>query len=262
MADADEPQPDDPSWLKFAFQELALHVVEKPGKKTNERIERYLQSTRGSPGREQDETLWCSAFVNFCIEESTGLEGTNNLAARSWLNWEKGKEATRPTRGCIVVFSRPSAGEHSGHVGFYLSGSAETGIRILGGNQSDAVSIVRSDRPGVVSLCSRGPRQESTLGMSGSIFRARRKQGSGFSGAIRATRFRSSDRTDQGLYRCVLAALGRRALWACRVLSFGLGGNRDQDSRGQSERRGFDRHPTASLPWVQSTDRGAEHRGR
>src|SRR6266496_948489 len=53
MADADEPQPDDPSWLKFAFQELALHVVEKPGKKTNERIERYLQSTRGSPGREQ-----------------------------------------------------------------------------------------------------------------------------------------------------------------------------------------------------------------
>ncbi len=147
MADADEPQPDDPSWLKFAFQELALHVVEKPGKKTNERIERYLQSTRGSPGREQDETLWCSAFVNFCIEESTGLEGTNNLAARSWLNWEKGKEATRPTRGCIVVFSRPSAGEHSGHVGFYLSGSAETGIRILGGNQSDAVSIVTQPLP-------------------------------------------------------------------------------------------------------------------
>src|SRR6266508_905581 len=126
MADADEPQPDDPSWLKFAFQELALHVVEKPGKKTNERIEGYLQSTRGSPGREQDETLWCSAFVNFCIEESTGLEGTNNLAARSWLNWEKGKEATRPIRGCIVVFSRPSAGEHADDLFRLADHGAET----------------------------------------------------------------------------------------------------------------------------------------
>jgi uncharacterized protein (TIGR02594 family) len=150
MADSDHAHPNDPSWLKFAFKELDRHIQEKPGAATNKRIEQYLQSTKkGSPGHESDETLWCSAFVNFCIEESTGLEGTNDLAARSWLNWNSGKRLNKdkPTRGCIVVFARPSGGSKSGHVGFYLSGSRERGIRILGGNQSNAVSIVTQPLP-------------------------------------------------------------------------------------------------------------------
>lgn len=150
MADSDHAQPKDPPWLKFAFKELDRHIKEKPGAATNKRIEQYLQSTRkGSPGHESDETLWCSAFVNFCIEESTGLEGTNDLAARSWLDWNGGKRLNKdkPMRGCIVVFARPSGGSKSGHVGFYLSGSPGRGIRVLGGNQSNAVSIVTQPLP-------------------------------------------------------------------------------------------------------------------
>jgi uncharacterized protein (TIGR02594 family) len=87
--------------------------------------------------------------VNFCIEKSTGSQGTNDLAARSWLGWSNGERLSndRPTRGCIVVFARPSGGPRSGHVAFYLSGSPQNGIRVLGGNQSNAVSIATQPLP-------------------------------------------------------------------------------------------------------------------
>jgi uncharacterized protein (TIGR02594 family) len=150
MADSDRVKADDPPWLKVAFEELDLQVKEKPGAATNQRIAQYLQSTReSSPGHESDETHWCSAFVNFCIEKSTGSQGTNDLAARSWLGWSDGKRLSndRPTRGCIVVFARPSGGPRSGHVAFYLSGSPQNGIRVLGGNQSNAVSIATQPLP-------------------------------------------------------------------------------------------------------------------
>jgi hypothetical protein len=58
-----------------------------------------------------------------------------------------GKETKRPARGCIVVFDRPGGGPLAGHVAFYLSGSPQTGIRVLGGNQSDAVTISNQHLP-------------------------------------------------------------------------------------------------------------------
>jgi len=137
MANPDSVQPDDPPWLKTAFKELGEREI--AGRKSNPDIERFLQSTvQGPPEPVADEVPWCSAFVNFCVEQH-GLKGTNNRLAKSWLTW--GRETKEPTRGCIVVFERPEAGAHAGHVGFYLSGSAQTSIRVLGGNQSDAVTI-------------------------------------------------------------------------------------------------------------------------
>jgi hypothetical protein len=72
------------------------------------------------------------------IEEATLLEGTNSVAARSWLKF--GKPTKDPVRGCIVVFSRPNNGPNSGHVAFFLRKTGDK-IRVLGGNQSDAVNI-------------------------------------------------------------------------------------------------------------------------
>jgi uncharacterized protein (TIGR02594 family) len=42
----------------------------------------------------------------------------------------------KPRRGCIAVFSRNGGG----HVAFYIS-KTSTRIKVLGGNQSDAVNI-------------------------------------------------------------------------------------------------------------------------
>ena len=139
MADPNRVQPDDPPWLRIAFEHLDDREI--PGRLMSADVGHFLAST---PGAVDEEIPWCSAFANFCIEES-GLQGTNSRLARSWLGW--GTPTNTPVRGCIVVFKRGAEGSGQGHVGFYLAGSPKTGIRILGGNQSDKVSIVTQPLP-------------------------------------------------------------------------------------------------------------------
>lgn len=119
-------------WMPIALAEVG--VKEFPGSGDNPRIVQYLKSTNlGAPSNSQDETPWCSAFANWCVEQS-GYEGTDSAWARSWLNW--GKKTTTPERGCIVVFSRNGGG----HVAFYIRETASE-IEVLGGNQSNEVKI-------------------------------------------------------------------------------------------------------------------------
>jgi uncharacterized protein (TIGR02594 family) len=120
-------------WMPIALAEQG--VKEYPGDRDNPRIVEYLKSTNlSAPSYSNDETPWCSAFANWCVERS-GNEGTDSAWARSWLNW--GKKTNTPRRGCIVVFER---GTDSGHVAFYI-GETATQIKVLGGNQNDEVNI-------------------------------------------------------------------------------------------------------------------------
>lgn len=83
------------------------------------------------------ETAWCAAFVNASLQ-SSGLDGTGRLNARSFLDW--GEEVSEPQEGDIVVLSRGD-NPAQGHVGFFKGFDANGNIMILGGNQGDAVSI-------------------------------------------------------------------------------------------------------------------------
>jgi uncharacterized protein (TIGR02594 family) len=123
-------------WLPIALAEQG--VKEYPGDGDNPRIVEYLQSTTlEAPMRTNDETAWCSAFVNWCVEHA-GYEGTDSAWAKSWLNW--GKAIPKPRRGCVVILTRAGGG----HVGFYMGGTKTT-IAVLGGNQSDEVN--QANRP-------------------------------------------------------------------------------------------------------------------
>jgi uncharacterized protein (TIGR02594 family) len=118
-------------WLPIADNEYG--VIEFPGTEHNPRVLEYLATVTniGPHWRSQDETAWCSAFVNWCVEEA-GYVGTKSALSVSWLNW--GKKIDTPVKGCIAVFSR----EGGGHCGFYIDETptlSETYIRILGGNQ-------------------------------------------------------------------------------------------------------------------------------
>lgn len=131
------PKSDFP-WLAIALAEKGTH--EFPGDADNPRVVEYLHSTNlGTPSWNEDETPWCSAFVNWCMEKA-GYEGTDSAWAKSWLNW--GKPVEKPVLGCVAVFTRGAGG---GHVGFYMS-QTKTSIRLLGGNQSDAVSESPQDK--------------------------------------------------------------------------------------------------------------------
>lgn len=84
-----------------------------------------------------DETAWCSCFVNF-VALLLGLTRSGKLDARSWLN--VGTEIEHPLHGDIVVVSRPGAA-WMGHVGVFCGYSSNGNIMILGGNQANEVNI-------------------------------------------------------------------------------------------------------------------------
>ena len=119
-------------WMDVA--EVELGVVEKSGKVAHPRILTYFE-VYGHPEVKDDETAWCSAFANFCME-GAGIRGTMSLAARSWLRWGK---ACKPKDGAVMVFKRGTQ-SWQGHVGFYV-GETSTHYKILGGNQGNSVSI-------------------------------------------------------------------------------------------------------------------------
>jgi uncharacterized protein (TIGR02594 family) len=122
-----------PQWMEIAEAELAKRVRDYPGPKYEPRVAEYLATT-GYEGND-DETSWCSAFVNWCITKA-GFVGTNSAIARSWLQW--GKEVGAPEPGCIAVLWRDHPQSWKGHVGFF-AGFDGGYIRLLGGNQGGGV---------------------------------------------------------------------------------------------------------------------------
>lgn len=118
----------------IALQEYATQEI--LGEKHNPRILEYFKQANNA-WVQNDETAWCAAFVAFCLKK-TGLTSTDKLNARSYLTW--GEETRTPQVGDIVVFWRGSKNGWQGHVAFYVNENADY-IRVLGGNQGNAVSI-------------------------------------------------------------------------------------------------------------------------
>ena len=91
-------------------------------------------------------------FVGASLD-AAGLIGTGSLAARSYLAWGVANE--QPAPGAITVLSR-GADPALGHVGF-LVGTTGDKVVLLGGNQSDAVSVATFDRNRVLGFRLPGP---------------------------------------------------------------------------------------------------------
>ena len=83
-------------------------------------------------------TAWCAAFVNAVLYVNN-IQGTGAVDARSFLQW--GMDTRHPQQGDIVVLWRGSPSSWKGHVGFFKGVDAAGNVLILGGNQSDRVSI-------------------------------------------------------------------------------------------------------------------------
>lgn len=139
-----KPKPSDPtnvvtkslSQNAYEIAKTQLGVEEVDGDGNNKIILKYHQAT--DLKADEDAVPWCSSFMNWCIQ-SAGGKGTRNAMARSWLNW--GKTVLTPKEGDTVIFSSPLRGPSAGHVAFYVSHVPVAGyIKVLGGNQQDAVS--------------------------------------------------------------------------------------------------------------------------
>jgi uncharacterized protein (TIGR02594 family) len=122
-----------PAWIAGAWADLG--VREWSGAADNPRIVAYYRDL-GHGTVTHDEVAWCAAFVGASLERAS-VASTRSLLARSYLGW--GHAIDKGRLGAVAVFSRgPDQG--AGHVGFYLDRDA-TRVFVLGGNQSDAVTV-------------------------------------------------------------------------------------------------------------------------
>lgn len=130
-------------WMALAVRKKGLHEG-----KDNSDLSKFLKEdgkTLGDPS-----TLpWCGDFVETCIALALpdAELPTNPYLAR---NWQRFGQAVEPCFGSVLVFWRGSLSGTKGHVGFYYS-ETENEFQVLGGNQSNAVTIRSIDKGRLLS---------------------------------------------------------------------------------------------------------------
>jgi uncharacterized protein (TIGR02594 family) len=124
-------------WYEEALRQLG--TKEEPGPASNPKIIQWA----GKLGIRYagDDIPWCGLFVAHCVGATLPAEPlpNNPLGARNWSTFGRESE---PTLGAILVFWRESKASEKGHVGFY-HGEDGAAFQVLGGNQSNQVSIAR-----------------------------------------------------------------------------------------------------------------------
>lgn len=119
-------------------------ILEVPGKGDNPVIIAWAKEVEkgigvAHLGYSADSIPWCGLFTAIVAVRAGWGEFVPKtpLWAKSWANF--GVKADVASLGDILVFSRPGGG---GHVGFYI-GEDKDFYHVLGGNQSNAVTITR-----------------------------------------------------------------------------------------------------------------------
>jgi lysozyme len=137
----------DPPWMAVAREQLASGIKEDPGERNTPEIAAYFQAINAHVGTIAGQTVpWCGAFVGYCLKTCGVPAAAAKVAPEAvgvdyWLSWDPVPTTNPPPVGSIVVFR----GEH---VGFLAEGSTDTVLKILGGNQSNRVSIMSRARAG------------------------------------------------------------------------------------------------------------------
>ncbi|MCL6271684.1 TIGR02594 family protein [Sansalvadorimonas sp. 2012CJ34-2] len=128
-------------WLETAFE--LIGTQEKRGSESNEAIIGWAEDLEITAYND-DDIPWCGLFVAHCVGSQMPEEPlpVNPLGARQWARF--GHEVS-PRLGAVMVFWRGSPSGWKGHVGLYWAEDDEA-YHILGGNQSNAVTVTRISR--------------------------------------------------------------------------------------------------------------------
>ncbi|BAU40166.1 hypothetical protein [Ralstonia phage RSP15] len=121
-----EEIPSGTPWMPIAISQRGVNEEENKAQ-----IIEYHKIGGGINTNEQ--TPWCSSFVNWCLKKAN-VKGTGSALARSFLNWGKDVGTTNIPYGAIVVL-RGTRGPSSGHVCFVTKDLGNK-IEVIGGNQT------------------------------------------------------------------------------------------------------------------------------
>ena len=126
--------------LNFAASRYGLSEI--AGDSSNSEVLQFFSET-GHPKILDDETSWCSAYLNWCAKNVNliGCDSASGLAAKSWLS--VGEEVLgEPKTGDIVVFWRENKNSWQGHVSIFINEDPQSHkVYCLGGNQDDKVNV-------------------------------------------------------------------------------------------------------------------------
>jgi uncharacterized protein (TIGR02594 family) len=122
-------------WFAEAERRMGLNEM-----RDKAALSAFLQSDGASVG-DPAKLPWCGDFVETCIALTLPDEPlpANPYLARNWLKFGV---ACAPAEGAVLVFWRGVRNGSSGHVGF-CAGEDAGAYHVLGGNQSNAVSVAR-----------------------------------------------------------------------------------------------------------------------
>lgn len=135
---AQEPGP------RILLEALKLYgTLEQPGPGSNPLILSWAEKTGLAKIYRDDATAWCGLFMAYVALQAGWDLPLNPLGARNWLTW--GTPQQDLALGDVLVFWRGSPRGYQGHVGMYVGEDADA-YHVLGGNQSDSVSIARKDK--------------------------------------------------------------------------------------------------------------------
>ncbi|MEM7655967.1 MAG: TIGR02594 family protein [Bacteroidota bacterium] len=123
--------------IRIAAAEIG--TTEVVGVGSNERIMTYAKEVGFDSWYHDDDTPWCSLFLNW-VAHSAGASKSNDGRAASWSNI--GSAISRPNIGDVVLLTSRAGNTKVTHVGLYV-GHSEDGkrVHVLGGNQSNMVNI-------------------------------------------------------------------------------------------------------------------------
>lgn len=136
---------DKPELAHVAIARKYIGLSEIKGSKHNATILGLTAKGFAAQGKKSwihdDETPWCGSFLGGVFAEA----GLGSKIPKDFFRakeWEKaGTKLDKPAYGCIVTFTR----DGGGHVGIVV-GKTKTGmLKVLGGNQSNAVNIADFD---------------------------------------------------------------------------------------------------------------------
>lgn len=126
-----------PRIIQEALPFLGLQEFE--GARHNAVVLNWAKQVGVGKSYSNDEIPWCGLFVAMAVKRAGFKPVASPLWARNWANF--GKPSSQPGLGDVLVFSRGTGG----HVGFYIADD-KTHFHVLGGNQSNAVTITRLDK--------------------------------------------------------------------------------------------------------------------
>ena len=120
---------------------IIIEMIKAAEKATNQNLSWLFGVDSKGTVKYNDETAWCgSALGGFFSEAGLGYKIPKAFyRASAWA--EVGTKLNRPAYGCVVVFTRNGGG----HVGLVVGKTKSGSLKVLGGNQSDAVNIMDFD---------------------------------------------------------------------------------------------------------------------